>query len=226
MAFRIKICGITEAAQVEGIAAGGADAIGLNFVPTSKRRVTREQAREICAATPAGILKVGVFANAPLSEMVECLEKLPLDLVQLHGAETLDAYQELARAIGAERIVRALPWGASHEAERSAFLSLVRYTGLAPAALLLDSAAGKQFGGTGLSLPWDDLSQWNQRPSDIPLILAGGLKPSNIAEAIAQVRPHGVDVAGGVESSPGIKDLELVKAFCLAARGASERPLT
>ncbi|MEZ6108230.1 MAG: hypothetical protein R3B96_19530 [Pirellulaceae bacterium] len=71
------------------------------LVPTSKRRVTREQAREICAATPAGILKVGVFANAPLSEMVECLEKLPLDLVQLHGAETLDAYQELARAIGA-----------------------------------------------------------------------------------------------------------------------------
>lgn len=237
--FRIKICGVTDPDSIGPIAASGVDAIGLNFAPASRRRVDQATARAIASSLPTQVAKVGVFVDASLCELLDRCEAVPLDFVQLHGRESFETYAELAAAIGADRIIRALPWSpdpdlagragpetASHSFVPRAireFLERAAERQLLPAALLIDSAVGGQFGGTGLPVAWNEVGA--RRPGEIPvpLLLAGGLTADNVATAIDAARPEGVDVAGGVEVSAGIKDPEACRRFVERARAALAR---
>lgn len=237
--FRTKICGVIDPEGIEAIAASGVEAIGLNFAPASRRRVDQVTARAIASRLPSHVAKVGVFVDAPLCEMLDRFEAVPLDFIQLHGRESFETYAELAEVIGAERIIRALPWRSeSSEGERAGrdlaatslvpaaireFLAQAAERQLLPAALLIDSAVGGQFGGTGTPVAWNEVGA--RRPDEIPvpLLLAGGLTAENVAAAIDAARPAGVDVAGGVEVSAGIKAPEACRRFVEQARAALDR---
>ncbi len=212
--FRIKICGITRPEDALAAATAGVDAIGLNFYPQSVRFVGDEQARRIAAAVPAGLVRVGVFVNAAADEIQRTFDRTPLDLIQLHGDEP----PEFLCRLGDRPIVRVFRVASGGLAAAMAYLDRCRQLGATPRLVLADAAAGRAYGGTGELADWSGLSGYpavNWHPS---LILAGGLTPDNVSEAIRAVRPAGVDTASGVESSPGIKDTELMKRFVEAAR--------
>lgn len=196
----VKICGITTVDDALCAADAGADWIGLNFWPRSPRCVTHDAARAIGGAVGARVRKVGVFVNASRDAIDATVAAAGLDLVQLHGDEP----PELVRAFGDRAIKAVRLRGAT---------PIARY---APALLLLDGDA-PGFGGGGVPLDWLMAADLAARHR---LILAGGLTPDNVAEAIRTVRPVGVDVASGVESSPGVKDAARVRAFVAAARQA------
>ncbi len=205
MSFLIKICGITRPQDARRAAEAGANMIGLNFWRGSKRFVSENQAREIVAAIPEGVVKVGVFVNPHPLVVSETIEELKLDRVQLHGDEHTDGWNSL-RPEQLIRSVRVRDESSLKEAEGW------------QADLFLYDAYSDEFGGSGKRAPWHLLAQGARRP----FLLAGGLNPGNVAEAIAAVRPDGVDVASGVESSPGIKDLRKLRAFIKNARAAGE----
>ena len=199
----VKICGVTTPEDAAMAAAAGADAIGVNLWPGSKRHVTLEVAREVLAAVPAGVLKVGVFVDAAASEVERCLDELGLDRAQLHGDEAPGDFGRLdARLI---RVVRV-----RDEA------SFEREAGWSPALWLYDAFV-EGYGGAGVPAPWPLIAARARRP----FVLAGGLTPANVAAAIAETRPEGVDVASGVESSSRRKDPAKVAAFINAARTAA-----
>lgn len=218
--FRIKICGITNVDDAGVVAAAGVDAVGLNFFPKSRRFVDPHAARHIAAALPAGVTKVGVFVNHTASEIEDAIEQVGLDCVQLHGDEEPKLLGQLPKRV---RIVRAHRCGRNGLATLATFLDDCRSVGRLPDAVLVDADAGPAFGGTGQVADWRLIAQ--QRPVlvGLPLILAGGLTPDNVAAAITMVRPDGVDVASGVESRPGRKDAALVARFIAAARDAFAR---
>lgn len=201
MDLLIKICGVTSARDAARAAELGADAIGVNFWPGSKRYVAPADAAPILAAIPAGVLKVGVFVNAPVAEVAACLAALKLDRAQLHGDETAAAYQELdgARLIRAVRVRDTASFDAA--------------AGWSPSLWLYDAFV-EGFGGGGLPAPWPLIAARGRRP----FLLAGGLTPENVGEAIRATRPDGVDVSSGVERAPGVKDAAKVAAFIAAAR--------
>jgi phosphoribosylanthranilate isomerase len=204
MRFLIKICGITRPEDAMHAVEAGADLIGLNFWRGSKRFITDSQAREIVAAIPAGVLKVGVFVNPHPLVVSETVADLGLDRVQLHGDEHTESWDWL-RPEQVIRSVRVRDEASLKEAEGW------------QADLFLYDAYSEQFGGSGKRAPWNLLAQGARRP----FLLAGGLTPTNVAEAIAATHPDGVDVASGVESAPGIKDLRKVRAFIKNARTAA-----
>ena len=185
------------------VAAAGADAIGVNLWPGSKRHVTPDAARDVLAAVPAGVLKVGVFVDASADEVERCVDELGLDRAQLHGDEAPAHFGHLdARLI---RVVRVR--------DESSFAG---EDGWSPALWLYDAYV-EGFGGGGVPAPWALIVERARRP----FLLAGGLTPDNVAEAVARTRPGGVDVASGVESSARKKDPAKVTAFIAAARGAA-----
>lgn len=204
MKFIIKVCGVTRAEDAAFAATQGVNAIGLNFWPGSKRFVEDARAREILAAIPKGVLKVGVFVNAHPLVVTETLADLGLDLIQLHGDERVASWEELPQ----RKIVRAIR--VYDEA------SLKEALTWDPAFFIYD-AHTPSFGGAGVTAPWGLIAEGARRP----FLLAGGLSPENVAAAIHMVRPDGVDVASGVESSPGIKDRGLITAFVRAAHEAA-----
>lgn len=204
MSFVVKICGITRPEDAVLACREGATAIGLNFWPGSKRFVDDARAVDILAAVAPGVSKVGVFVNASRDE-VEARLALGLDWVQLHGDERPGDWAHLP----ALRLVRAL-----RVRERA---SLAEADGWDARYLLYD-AATDGYGGSGQLAPWAVLAGARR-----PFLLAGGLGPDNVAAAIAAVRPDGVDVASGVESSPGVKDAAKVAAFVRAATSAAAR---
>jgi phosphoribosylanthranilate isomerase len=206
MKFLIKICGITSPQDAEQAATAGADMIGLNFWGGSKRYVDDGRAREIVAAIPPGVLKVGVFVNAHPLVVTETLEDLKLDRVQLHGDEKVAAWTWLRR----EQLIRAI------RLRDEAALKEVQ--GWEPALFLYD-AYSEGYGGSGKKAPWDLLATGARRP----FLLAGGLTPSNVVEAIRVTKPNGVDVSSGVESAPGKKDLRKLRAFIKNARAAAAK---
>jgi phosphoribosylanthranilate isomerase len=206
MKFVIKICGVTRPEDAEALGAGGANAIGLNFWRGSKRFVDDAQAREVLAALPPGVLKIGVFVNAHPLVVTETLADLGLDLVQLHGDERVASWSDL----DPRRIVRAIR--VYDEA------SLKEAAAWDPAFFVYD-AHTEGFGGAGVTAPWGLIEAGARRP----FLLAGGLTPENVAQAIATVRPNGVDTASGVESTPGRKDREKLLRFIEAARRAAAR---
>lgn len=198
MRTRTKICGITRVEDVQAVARAGADAIGLVFFPPSPRAVTIGQAEVLAAATPAFVTLTGLFVN-PTREQVEAvLSRVPLDLLQFHGDEP----PEFCAAFG-RRWIKAIRVRSREDVE-SAFVRYNRSSGL-----LVDAYDPERYGGTGQLFDWSLIPAG--RP--LPLILAGGLNSANVAGAIAQVRPWGVDVSGGVESGRGIKNAAKITEF-------------
>jgi phosphoribosylanthranilate isomerase len=206
MSLLIKICGITRPEDAERAAAAGADLLGLNFWRGSKRFVDDNQAREISAAIPPGVLRVGVFVNAHPLVVTETIDDLKLDRVQLHGDENPASWTWL-RPEQVIRVVRVRDQASLKDA--SAW----------EAGLYLYDAYAEGYGGSGKRAPWEVVAAGARRP----FLIAGGLNPANVAEAIAATRPDGVDVSSGVESAPGIKDLRKVRAFIKQARAAGAK---
>lgn len=206
MSLLVKICGVTTPDDARDVASAGADAIGVNFWPAS-RRFAGERAAEILAAIPTGVLKVGVFVNPDPAEVVAALQVHQLDRIQLHGDERPEAFAHVAR----ERTIRAV-----RVRDATSLQDLAAWRG----ALFLYDADVPGYGGGGVTAPWDVLSRGAPRP----FLLAGGLTPDNVAAAIRALRPDGVDVASGVESAPGRKDLGRVRDFIARARQAAAAP--
>jgi len=214
--FRIKICGITNARDALAAAQAGADAVGLNFYPKSPRCVRPEPAARIAHALPPGVVKVGLFVNAAAEQICQTFDRLGLDLVQLHGDEP----PELLARLGSRPVMRAFRVGQRGVKPVEAYLDECRRRGCLPTLVLLDAHAEGLYGGSGQRCDWDAVRQY---PADMPpLVLAGGLTPDNVAEAIQSVRPAAVDTASGVELALGQKDPALVRRFAAAALKAFE----
>jgi len=215
--FRIKICGITNLNDARVVADAGADAVGLNFFRKSHRFVDPETARAIASTLPTHVMKVGVFVNHSATEIAEIAVQVGLNAIQLHGDESP---QFLAPLPSQLKIIRAHRCGQNGLAPLAQFIADSRANGRGPDAVLVDADAGAEFGGTGRIADWSRITSERLSLADLPLILAGGLTPDNVAEAIRVVRPGAVDVASGVESSPGEKDQSKVRDFIAAARQA------
>lgn len=212
----VKICGVNSLASAENVVAAGPDAIGLNFYAGSKRFVEAKVARDIVETLPQSITPVGLFVNHSLVQIRELCQTCSLSTIQLHGDETLDFVQQLS---GLE-IIKAFRVHAQNHIEILREIHSYAAAGIPLRACLIDAAVSGAYGGTGQTAPWDLLGPaWQQLP--FPVILAGGLSPGNVAEAIQRVQPWGVDVAGGVESSPGMKDATLSREFVRIARSTA-----
>lgn len=204
-AVRIKICGITRVEDALAAAEAGADAIGLVFYGKSPRAVSIHQARAVIAALPPFVSVVGLFVNASRCELGEILDAVQLDLLQFHGDETPEACSGYGRPY-----IKALRVKAGDDiAARISQYPEAR-------GFLLDTYVEGVPGGTGQAFDWSLIPEGLQRP----IILAGGLTPTNVGDAISRVRPYAVDVSGGVETSKGIKDAEKVRAFIAQCRSA------
>ncbi len=216
MSLWIKICANTSLEDAMIAAEAGADAVGFVFAP-SPRRVTTEQVAAIVPRLPAEIEKIGVFVDATVEEMVATVEAAGLTGVQLHW----DAPGELTAALRARLGTRVRIVGVLHfDAERPEGRAALAFNADAD-AILVDSRTGSAVGGTGKSYDWVAARQWLfERAEELKLIAAGGLTPDNVAEAIAMLRPWGVDVVSGVEAAPGRKDAAKVRAFVVNARAA------
>lgn len=199
----MKVCGITSEEDALLAVAVGADAVGFIFAP-SQRQVSAGRVADIVKRLPAEVLTVGVFKNESTARIREIVNQTGLTAVQLHGAETPAMVREVKQDVrtvfkvvspGSEAFERADEFGAD--------------------AIMVDSPGG----GTGQVFDWR-LAE--DAPAGVPLIMAGGLHPGNVAEAIAKVRPWGVDAATGTERSPGVKDPVLVRQFVQNARAAAD----
>lgn len=209
---RIKVCGITRPEDALAAAAAGVDAIGLNFYPSSPRFVRQEAAEAILQVLPPFVDPVALFVQESLETVYFCTWQLRrVRTIQWHGKDP-----ELP-SNGSYGLVPA--FGVSESADLDtirAYVKRCREAGQMPAAVLVDARVPGLHGGTGRTIPWHLLAGFDP---GVPLILAGGLKPENVAEAIRIVRPYAVDVAGGVESAPGIKDADRMRQFVDAAHG-------
>ena len=200
--IRVKICGITHVEDALQACACGADALGLVFYPQSPRCVTPEQARAIIRALPPLVTTVGLFVNEEPQRIRQLAEDCGLDVIQLHGDEGAGACDYAPRrSIKALRVKDAA--------------SLAGHEEFGTSALLLDAWVAGAYGGTGESFNWE-LAAGIARQR--PVILAGGLRPENVAAAVQAVRPYGVDVSSGVEAAPGRKDPAKVAAFIRNAK--------
>ena len=213
--FRVKICGITSVDDALLAADAGADAIGLNFFAESPRFCKLELANCIAAATPRSVCKVGVFVNATAKEIRRVAVAVGLDLVQLHGDEPPELLCEI-RPLAVMRAFRA----GGDISTIGEYLRACYPLMCMPRMMLVDASQPGQYGGTGQTLDWEALDYYWCEFGGMPLVLAGGLTPANVAAAIAAVRPWAVDVASGVESSPGKKSAALVREFVAEARSA------
>jgi phosphoribosylanthranilate isomerase len=201
----IKVCGITRLSDALHAAAHGATALGFVFWPPSPRYVTPGRAAEMVAALPAGITAVGVFVNASVDDIRAVRAKSGIAAVQLHGDEAAEYAAALDCPVlrrvgmdGAEQTFAAWP---------------------ADTTFLIDAEDRVRRGGTGVSVDWNRAATLARGHR---VVLAGGLTPANVSEAIAAVRPYGVDVSSGVEEAPGVKDVDKVAWFLANARSAFE----
>ena len=201
--MRVKICGITQIEQGREIVSLGANSLGFICVERSPRYVTPEQIKAIAERLPLQVDKVGVFADCPLREITAIVTQASLTAVQLHGAETPEFCLQLRQAIAPEvELIKAFRLkSAASLSETTAYTTSVDM-------LLLDAYHSQMLGGTGKTLNWQNLAQF--KPT-LPWMLAGGLTPYNVADALSRLKPNGIDLSSGVERSPGDKDLQKVK---------------
>jgi len=199
---RVKICGLTRLQDVQAAVAAGADALGFVFTPRSRRVLEPAAALELVRRVPAFVARVGLFMDQDESEVGRVLERVPLNLLQFHGQEEA-AY---CRSFGLPYI-KALPMGSAPSLARAekAYADA--------AGLLLDSHRDGQAGGTGQTFDWAQIP-----PLGLPLILAGGLTPANVRQAVRRVRPWAVDVSSGVEDAPGVKNMDMMRKFINEAK--------
>jgi phosphoribosylanthranilate isomerase len=221
--FRIKICGVTSLDDAQMVFDAGADAIGLNFYEGSPRYVSRETAAQVCRAAPPQVCCVGVFVNRPPADVAEMVEQIELDALQFHGDESpedLAALRSLGGRLAEIPIIRAFRCRTNNYAEVAAYLHRAAEMGASLAAALIDAYAEGKYGGAGQAIDFRAFRESRGLFGDLPLILAGGLNPANIAAAIEEAKPDAVDVASGVESNPGKKDSRLVLRFVETASRA------
>ncbi|MCX7403781.1 MAG: phosphoribosylanthranilate isomerase [Planctomycetia bacterium] len=239
--FKVKICGVTTPTDAKLVAEADADAIGLNFVSGSPRCLSVDAAKSVAAAVPRGIVRVGVFAGATAEEILRIAHAVGLDAIQLHGH--LQPVQQVTAAksplIGDENalydppqlcfelaglpVIRAVRLEAGDWGVARAWIKAAKTYGQAPAMVIVDASvsrqtAADQLGGTGATVDWRALARAGPLP--LPMALAGGLTPENVAEAIAATGLRAVDTASGVESTPGHKDPKKLRAFVAAVREA------
>jgi phosphoribosylanthranilate isomerase len=200
--FRIKICGITNESDALHAVACGADALGFVFFADSPRCVEPGTVRSIIDKLPTGIVKVGLFVNEQPETVNRIAVESGIDLVQLHGDETPVECRKIDKPV-----IKAL-----RVRDAESFSGWQDYPG---DAILLDAWHPEKFGGTGESCDWELAAEMARQTT---IILAGGLHPNNVADAVTMVRPHGVDVSSGVEQSPGKKDPDKVAEFIKNAR--------
>ena len=209
--IKAKICGLTRKADLLYAAYFGADAVGVVSVPESKRYVKLPDAKELFSAVPPFIARVVVAAPGKMSEIRD-IEKCGADYLQLHGVEDLGFIKEIGEGTRLKLIKQLYVTGPESVEQARQYSDAVD-------AILLDTRTKDGMGGTGKVHDWK-ISKKIVSSIDKPVILAGGLNPDNVSEAIAKVGPYAVDVASGVESSPGIKDKERIKQFlCNAKKG-------
>ena len=205
----VKICGLTRREDVEAACALGAAYVGLNFSSVSPRRIDTEKARRLAAAVSAGVQRVGIFVDESYDEIRDAIDAASLDLVQIHRRLRPDDVERIPRPV-----VAVAHSGADDEIPPDDLLGRC-------AGILLDTVASGMPGGTGISF---DPTSLQRRHWPVPLFLAGGLRPENVADSIRRSNPSVVDVASGVESAPGIKDLETMRRFFEAVRNADGSP--
>ncbi len=205
----IKICGITREEDARLAIELGVDALGFNFHPASPRCVPPEVARHIVAQLPRGLVGVGVFVDAPAEQVRRVARQAGLGCVQLHGNEP----PQVCAALEPLEVWKALPVGEDFDPSRLAAFPCRTF--------VLDAPGEEGFGGGGRTFDWSRVARSG---GGVRIFVAGGLTPDNVAAAIAALRPHGVDVASGVERAPGIKDPERMRRFVAAVR-AAERAL-
>ena len=203
--IRVKICGITRLEDALAAVAAGADAIGFVFYGPSPRHIAVEQAAHIAALLPPLVSTVGLFVNPTVAEVEAVLQQVPLALLQFHGDEDEAFCRQFSR-----------PWIKALAMKPGLDIQTAMAAFPGANGLLLDAWHPDLKGGTGATFEWSQFPQ----DADRPLILAGGLTPVNVAEAIRQTRPYAVDVSGGVERSRGIKDAALIQAFMAGVRSA------
>ncbi len=212
--IRVKICGLRTVADVAAVAAAGAAYAGLVFFPKSPRHLTIEQARELALAAPVGLAKVALVVDADDATLDAITEAMPLDMLQLHGHETPDRVAEIRARYGLP-VMKAV--GVADEGDLAAVLEY----SLVADQILVDAKPPKNAdlpGGNGLAFDWRLVAQrrWLR-----PWMLAGGLTPENVAEAIRLTNARQVDVSSGVELSPGVKDAAKIAGFVAATRASA-----
>ena len=203
---KVKICGVTRPEDAVAAIEAGADMIGINLWPFSKRNVCVDDARNLARtarAAAAGVDIVGVFVNQEAEEIADIADVIGLDYVQLHGDESPEFCANLAVPV-----MKAIAVASAAD--------IVRLAAYPVAAVVLDTPS-PCYGGSGMTFDWS-LAVAATRGA-LPIVLAGGLTPDNVAAAVSEVAPFAVDVASGVESAPGIKDVELMRRFVAAAKG-------
>lgn len=208
----VKICGVRDVATARWVAALRPDAIGLNFYERSPRHVSVTTAAEIVRTLPPDVEPVAVFVNASATTVRTVCEACGIHSVQLHGDES----PEFAAGLGDLDVIRAYRVEGDDWRPIAGDIERLASLGVRLRACLVEPRVPGVYGGGGHTLPWERLQAWAVEAWP-PLLLAGGLNPSNVGEAVRLCRPWGVDVAGGVESAPGIKDAALVRAFIAAA---------
>ncbi|MEL7213716.1 MAG: phosphoribosylanthranilate isomerase [Pseudomonadota bacterium] len=208
----VKICGLSEPEHVQAAAAAGADYVGFVFFPKSPRNVSFAQAKVLAASVPDGIRKVALVVNADDAFLDQLVAEVPLNMLQLHGSETPERVAEVKARYGLP-VMKAVGVG-----EASDLAALDRYAAVAD-QLLVDAKPPKGAdlpGGNGLAFDWRLIAD---RDWSVPWMLAGGLTPDNVAEAVRLTGAKQVDVSSGVENGPGAKDETLIADFVKAARG-------
>ena len=207
---RVKICGITNAADARAAIEAGANLLGFNFYDKSPRHITEEEAVEVRSRLPKRVKAVGIFVNESPADVVALRQSLKLDAVQLHGDEPPEAVAEIAPLVPVIKAFRVEP--------EFPLATLDEYS--KAFAFLFDAAHTGQYGGTGHTTDWDVARRASLSHR---IILAGGLKVENVGAAIRIVRPYGIDVASGVESSPGKKDHGRLREFIQEVRRAERK---
>jgi len=199
---RVKICGITRLADVEIAVAAGADALGFVFVPASRRSIRVEAARNLVARVPAFVQTVALFADPSVDWVETVVDQVGPDLLQFHGSETARFCRQFGRPY-----IKAVSADLNDEVRRRVMQDHHTARGF-----LIDSHAVSGLGGTGHTFDWSRWPRDNGRDRR-PWILAGGLSPENVTEAITTLSPYAVDVSSGVEEAPGIKSADKIHAF-------------
>jgi phosphoribosylanthranilate isomerase len=208
---RVKICGITRPQDLQAAVEAGADALGFVFAARSRRVLEPEQAAALVAEVPAFVSRVGLFMDQEAAEVARILDRVALNLLQFHGSEDVAYCRQFGlpymKALG------MAAWAGPGVANVGLALQQAAQEFSDAAALLLDSHGSGEEGGTGRRFDWALVPRLNR-----PVVLAGGLTPDNVREAVRQVRPWAVDVSSGVEDAPGVKNAHKMQLFISEAK--------
>ncbi|WP_201592661.1 phosphoribosylanthranilate isomerase [Psychrobacter fozii] len=210
--MHVKFCGFTQLSDIQTATQLGVDAVGLVFYPPSPRAVTLAQAQILSTALPAFVSVVALVVNIPQDELVELADNVPFDIIQFHGDESPEQCQQLASMVN-KRWIKALRVNADTDSAASVSAQIDEFAKAGASSILLDAYHQHKYGGTGARFDWSLIPQ----DSSLPIILAGGLNPENIA-ATLELPIYAVDVSGGIEIDKGKKDPAKMRAFMKAVK--------